>query len=306
MNARNASCLVACCLGLLAFSCSAGGDDASFGGGGAAGAPAGTGGMVIGGTGGTLAVDAAMDGPAASNCAASAKLSYVVSRKNELYSFNPDESGLAAYSKIGTLSCPTSSSPQAMSVSRSGKAYVFYDSGEMFLVDMVTVACSATPYKHPASGFSFTLGLGFTSDTDGAQTEGLFAASPDVGLYTIDPDSFATSLLNVHKGVAADMTGGPDAKLFYWQASNKTLFELDRANGFAMSPLHQFATIKYDIQAWALTRFAGVFYMFTAGYENTMTTRYDPSTNEESTRDADIGFRVVGAGQSTCVPPPLK
>ena len=32
-----------------------------------------------------------------------------------------------------------------MSVDRNGTAYVFFTSGEMFLVDTVTVACQPTP-----------------------------------------------------------------------------------------------------------------------------------------------------------------
>jgi hypothetical protein len=251
-----------------------------------------------------LALDAGLDVKTASNCSESSKVSYLVSRDNDLYSFNPDQDGLSAYSKIGHLDCPTESSPQAMGVDRSGTAYIFFDSGEMFLVDTVTVACTSTVYKHPATGDSFTLGLGFTSDFDGAQTEKLFAASPDVGLYTIDAKTFSTSLLGVQEGVAADLTGGPDGRLFYFRASNQTLYEVDRNNNFALSTVHGFTHINYEIQAWALTRYAGVIYLFTAGYDNSMTTRYDPAADDESTRDKDIGIQVVGAGQSTCVPPP--
>jgi hypothetical protein len=299
--------LAHCLLLVAVTACSAGGSDADPVRPGAGGSSAaGAGGTATGGTGGAVVIDAGPDtGAPASNCAESSKVSYLVSREYDFYSFNPEKPGLEAYALVGHLSCPSSSSPQAMAIDRSGMAYVFFDSGELFLVDTVTVACSATTYKHPASGSSFTLGMGFTADSDGAQTEKLFAASPDVGLYTIDPTTWATSLLGVHDGVAADLTGGPDGRLFLWRAMNKTLYELDRSNNYEMSVLHAFTLISYEIQAWALTRFAGVFHMFSAPSSgNSMTTMFDPASSEETVRDQNVGFRVVGAGQSTCVPPP--
>jgi hypothetical protein len=60
-------------------------------------------------------------------------------------------------------------------------------------------------------------------------------------------------------------------------------------------------------QAWAFSRYAGNFYMFTSpgiGFGSTCT-EYDPVSNLETERDADVGFTVVGAGQSICVPPPV-
>jgi hypothetical protein len=36
----------------------------------------------------------------------------------------------------------------------------------------------------------------------------------------------------------------------------------------------------------------------------TKVTVYDPTRDAIAVRDADIGFTVVGAGQSVCVPPP--
>jgi hypothetical protein len=283
----------------LAGACSAGtSTDASGGSGGTASSgtlgtgSTGTGFMTSGtGTGGT------------DDCAASAKLIYLVSVDNNLYSFDPNIPGTGAYKPVGPLSCPATGNPQSMSVDRAGTAYVFYDSGQMFTVSTTTAACTATTYKHPVMNGFNQLGMGFTATTPNMKDETLFVISPDFGLATVGIPGYQVSQTG-KLVTAAELTGGFDGKLFMFEASSATIAEIDRAS-FSKTNLHTFNGLQ-GTAAWAFSRYAGKFYMFTSPGVGigTTTTQYDPVMKVETVRDGDIGFTVVGAGQSTCVPPP--
>lgn len=238
------------------------------------------------------------------NCSESAKLIYLVSVDDELISFNPTVPGTAAYKLIGTLDCPAISSPQSMSVNRNGTAFVFYDEGALFQVSTTDASCQSTSYVHPVqSGFN-QLGMGFTATTPDTEDETLFVVSPVFGLATVAFPSLAVSQLGVLQGSAAELTGGIDGKLFHFDAGNAQLNEVDRV-AYTRQPVHAFSGLA-GTQAWAFSRYAGKFYMFTSPGQPTptRTTEYDPVTNVETVRDANIGYVIVGAGQSTCVPPP--
>lgn len=293
---------------------------ASGGNGGDAGSAGGAEGVSTGGTGGgrmtlnlgeggaTMSKDAGdgADTKENDNCSESAKVVYLVTEQDYLYAFDPRESGLAAYRRIGMLSCETASTPQSMSVDRLGKAYVFYSSGNLYYVDTATAACTPTGYQHPVSpAKSFNqLGMGFTAETPDSDSQVLYILSPDFGLATVDLESLAVNKLNVLSEMTAELTGGPDAVLFGFQASTAELTEVDRET-------HERRLVRKfnmsGVSAFAFSRYAGVFYVFTASSSRSMTTTtmYDPQTDTESVRDRDIGVTVVGAGQSICVPPPF-
>jgi len=282
-----------------------GGSAGTAGSGGGASPSGGTGGLTIslglGGAGGNKGTETVPD-----DCAESAKVIYLVTQENYLYSFDPRTDGLSAYNRIGTLSCETASTPQSMSVDRAGKAYVFYSSGHLYYVSTTTAQCTSTSYQHPvlpAQSFN-QLGMGFTAKTPSSNEQVLYINSPDFGLATVDLQTLAPTLLNVLQPTVAELTGGPDALLFMYASSTAELSQIDR-NTYQTQLIHKFN--QKDITAFAFARYAGVFYVFTAGgsLSRTVTTMFDPQTNTESLRDPDIGVIVVGAGQSTCVPPPI-
>lgn len=259
-----------------------------------------------GGAGATRDAGATDDAQSNDNCAESAKVVYLVTEQNYLYAFDPRQAGLTAYRRIGLLSCETASTPQSMSVDRLGKAYVFYSSGHLYYVNTTTAECTPTGYQHPVSPTkSFNqLGMGFTAEKPDSDSQVLYILSPDFGLATVDLQSLAVNKLNVMSTITAELTGGPDAVLFAFQARTAELSQVDRTT-HQTQLVHKFN--QSSAGAFAFSRYAGVFYIFTAPSVGTMTTTtmYDPQTNTESVRDRDIGVTVVGAGQSTCVPPPF-
>ncbi len=278
--------------------CGAGGDGDGGGGEGAgASGPNGSGSSGSGfGTGSTSS--GSLD-----DCLAQAKLIYVVSVDYELYSFDPTVPGSSAYKLVGPLSCPSPGAPQSMAVSRDATAYVFYDTGELFRVSTSDASCQATAYVHPNAQVFNQLGMGFTAASPDSEAETLYIVSPQFGLATVALPSFQVSQTGALVG-AAELTGGPDAKLFHFAAGNAALGEV-ALPGYGLSPIHTFTELS-GTQAWAFSRYAGKFYMFTspgAGIPST-TTEYDPVTDTSTVRDPSVGFTIVGAGQSTCVPPP--
>jgi hypothetical protein len=305
---RSTSSLPLFALGLsvsMGWGCSAGvDDDGSSSGSGGSGSGTGNG---NGSTGSfTTSGATGAGGGTVDDCVANAKLIYVVSVDQELYSFNPDTPGLAAYSLVGQLACPSTfgASPQSMSVDRNGTAWVFYDSGELFQVSTLDASCQATSYVHPVQNGFNQLGMGFTAVSEGSSEDQLYVVSPDFGLATVAFPSMQVSQLGVLTN-AAELTGGPDAKLFHFAAANAALSEIDLSSGYSLTPVHTFNELA-GTSAWAFSRYAGKFYLFTSpglGF-NSKTTAYDPATDTSTQRDADIGFTIVGAGQSICVPPP--
>jgi len=265
------------------------------------GAP-GSGGTILnpGGSGGS--------GGGGDDCSENAKKIFVVSEEDGLYTFDPTILGLGAYHLLGTLHCNPSSSPQTMGVDRSGNAWVFYSAGQLYRVSTTGgVTCTPTSYQHPGSGGPYTLGMGFTAAAPDSHDQVFYMLSATFGLASIDiNNNFAVSMTNKLVGISGELTGGPDGKLFTYEAGNGRLSEILIGSGYAMQPITTLTQIA-GASAWAFSRYAGVFYIFTgdALFSGSQCSMFDPSTNTFQVRDGDVGFTVVGAGQSTCVPPPV-
>lgn len=303
---------------LMAGACSANNSDGDLfsSGSGGAGASGGSGGSTIGpgpgtggsgGSGGTV-IATGGNGGAADDCSENAKKIFVVSEEDGLYTFDPTIPGLAAYKQLGTLNCNPSSSPQTMGVDRSGNAWVFYSAGQLYKVSTsaATLTCTPTSYQHPGSGGPYTLGMGFTAAAPDSHDQIFYMLSETFGLASIDVNTFAVSMTNKLQGISGELTGGPDGKLFTYEAGNGRLSEVLVASGFGMQTITTMGQIA-GASAWAFSRYAGVFYIFTgdALFAGSQCSTYDPSTGSFGVRDGDVGFTVVGAGQSTCVPPPV-
>lgn len=247
-----------------------------------------------------IPVDATSPDPANSDCSDAAKKIYLVANQNDLYAFSPATKGIAAYESIGRLNCPSSSTPQSMAVDRNGTAYVFYSSGQLFRVSTSDASCTAIPsYRHPVPDNPVMLGMGFTATTPGSKEEVLYIQSPDFGLARVDTSTFQVEQTKKFPGIAAELTGGQDGKLFHFEAMTGKLAEINLAT-MQSSFVHSLSI--QGISAWAFARWGGQFYLFTAGFGLSKTTIYNPATGLEELRDANVGFTIVGAGQSTCAP----
>ena len=170
-------------LALAGYGCTAAAPPNQFGvGGSGSGGESGAGGdtlVGVGGSGFSTGTDGStgVTGGGGSNCSEAAKLIYVLSTDNVLYSFSPLQK---AFKKIGPLGCNTTMSPNSMAVDRNAVAYVNYvqsgglgdSGGAIFKVSTVDASCEATPIKLDAGWFR--LGMGFSTDAAQGTSEQLF------------------------------------------------------------------------------------------------------------------------------------
>jgi len=313
-------------IALVAFGCSAAGGSSETGAGGAPSGAGGSGnssssgdgfgGTTFVGSGGSTGAGGAFPG-----CSEAATLIYVLSDDNELYSFQPL---LKKFTKIGTLSCQTNMQPNSMAVDRDAVAWVNYvktdflgqdSGGAIFKVSTKDASCEPTSVKLN-SGW-YRLGMGFVSDSPGSANETLFvtgtassSASPglgkiDMGTGTVSPVGKFTGSL---AGQNAELTGTGDARLFgFFTTTPVQVAQIDKTNG-AILNTKQLGQVETPA-AWAFSFWGGDFFLYTAPdplsnpARTTNVSRYRPSDGSVDTAYmTNIGFRIVGAGVSTCAP----
>jgi hypothetical protein len=305
---------------LTAYGCSATGDDNEFGAGGGAG-EGGSGSTASNGVGGSFTTSSGAGG-SAPGCSEAAKLIYVLSDENDLYSFYPPDK---KFTKIGPLACPTSMQPNSMAIDRNANAYVNYvesdpdvgdTAGAIFKVSTVDTSCEATNISL-GSGW-YRLGMGFSTDAADATSETLFvtgtgsAVAQSPGLGRIDFKAGAVvpvgAFTGALKGKDAELTGTGAAQLFgFFTTTPVQVAEIDKLSG-AIITAKSLPNVETPA-AWAFSFWGGEFYLYTAPNpifqpnRTTNVTHYVfPDGPTDTSYMTNIGFRIVGAGVSTCAP----
>jgi hypothetical protein len=261
---------------------------------------------------------------AGDGCSDAARLVYVLSDANELYSFRPD---MRMFTRIGTLTCNTTMQPNSMAIDRNAVAWVNYvdssggfgdSAGAIYRVSTTDAHCTSDAPINLTSGW-FRLGMGFSSDATSGSAETLFvAATADPlgggsdGLGRIDPaslnvvpiGSFSGSLM----GQSAELTGTGDGRLYgFFTTTPVQIAQIDKTSG-ATSMARSLSQVETPA-AWAFSFWGGDFYLYTAPDptlnpgRTTNVTRYRPSDGSvDASYMTNIGFTIVGAGVSTCAP----
>ncbi|MBI5534047.1 MAG: hypothetical protein HY898_15100 [Deltaproteobacteria bacterium] len=294
---------------LLVFACSsASGDGSSFPGQGGNGTGGTAGTIGLGGTGGGLDIDGAAGG-GPPPCPQETQYVYVVTGDNVFYKFDPPT---LMFNEIGKLSCPNTggNTPFSMSVDRKGVAWVVFNGGKIYWVDVKTAKCTATSYVASQSGFT-TFGMGFSSDSAGSIEETLYVSQSDVtasikGLAKINTTTLKLEPIHDYdliKGKRAEMTGTGDGKLFgAFEGKPYIVAEIDKTNANILSQAPQDA-IQYEPNSsnFAFAAWGGDFWLFVGPGTSTDVFQYKPA---DSTTDKvkSVDFEIVGAGVSTCAP----
>ncbi len=257
-----------------------------------------------------------------SDCTEAAKLIYVLSTDNNLYSFNPLKKD---FKKIGLLGCNTPMQPNSMAVDRNAVAYVNYvgtdpmfgtdNAGAVYKVSTVDASCEPTPIKLEQGWFR--LGMGFSTDAASGMSEQLYvtgtgdsSSSPGLGRIDFTTDSVIPlgQFTGTLKGKNAELTGTGDARLFgFFTTSPVEVAEIAKKSGAVISTA-KLPEVETPA-AWAFSFWGGDFYLYTAPNpfsdpgRTTNVSRYRP---QGGTTDpayiTNIGFTIVGAGVSTCAP----
>ena len=269
-----------------------------------------SGGVLGGGDSGAIA------SPNQDGCSDAAKLVYVVSEENDLYSFVPNK---GTFTKIGTLSCSSSATPNSMAVDRSGTAWVNYSDGSLFEVSTTDASCTKTSFAPGQNGF-IRFGMAFATDSAGSTNETLYVAGIDdltggKGLAKIDLTTMKLKYIGDYSGslggTGAELTGTGDGRLFgfFTTTPYATLAKIDE--GSAATTSNQNLKGVSTGVAWAFSFWGGDFWFYTSdGSPSKVTQMKASSDNSISTAKGDVGgFRIVGAGVSTCAPitpPPVN
>jgi hypothetical protein len=243
-----------------------------------------------------LLLDAGLgDGSVGDDCAASAKLIYVVTRDRQLYSFDPPA---LAFAKVGDVACANETSAFSMAVDRSGVAWMLFTSGKLYRVSTVDASCTVTPFVGGSVTFTH-FGMGFVSDAPGSAAETLFISDyGGGGLGKIDTASLQITPIGQYAPPlgSSELTGTGDARLFgFFPLSPVKVAEIDKGTAKILSQV-DLPGISIGL-GYAFAFWGGDFWLFSGTEVN----QYKPA-NGTATPVVAYPFAVVGAGVSTCAP----
>ncbi|WP_146652359.1 hypothetical protein [Labilithrix luteola] len=266
-----------------------------------------------GDAGGTLTSEGGVD--TLRECAEDTKDVFVISAENSLYQFHPPT---LEFKSLGTLNCPTNgATPTSMAVDRTGIAWVRHSDGSIWKVSTVDRACQPTNFAPPLHSFT-KFGMGFASETAGSSNEALFLSdSEGGGLGKLDLSTLAVRSIGNYTGdllgKPAELTGTGEGKLYgFFATSPAQVAEISKGTGEIVS-----AKVLTEVNAgdaWAFSFYGGDFYIYTnaingagppLGGGGSDVTRYRPSDGSVQVVKSKVGFKIVGAGVSTCAPTSL-
>jgi hypothetical protein len=249
-----------------------------------------------------------------SGCSEAAKQVYLVDSNYQFIKFEPET---MTFTPLGALSCPSGlgATPNSMAVDRNGIAWVNYSDGQVYHVDVVTLACTASGYPAGQQGFT-TFGMGFVSDSAGSTDETLYVTDTSAGgggasrVATIDTDTLAlTPIGNI--SVQPEFTGTGLGELWAFAppgqgTSTGVVQQLDKSNASTLQnfPLSLPQPDPFALgTAWAFAAWGGFFYVFYQGpVATTDVYIFDPNSGTANKNRNLANLRIVGAGVSTCAP----
>jgi hypothetical protein len=189
-------------------------------------------------------------------------------------------------------------------------------------VSTADASCQATAFQAGQHGFG-RFGMAFSSNSAGSSDETLYvcgivsgglpgAPATGQGLASIDLKSFMLTPIGdfggALQGKAAEFTGTGDGKLYgFFTTQPAQLATIDKGSG-AASNARTLNGVNTGTD-WAFSFWGGDFWFYTADtqtkgpMDTTDVTRLKTATdNSLSVVKSQIGFRIVGAGVSTCAP----
>ncbi len=216
---------------------------------------------------------------------------------------------------IGTLDCPSGgATPNSMAIDRSGTAWVNFSDGGLFKVSTKDAACSETGFQKLQSGFQ-RFGMAFTTNTATSQDETLYVVGIEgtnggKGLAKIDLTTMKLTTIGDFsgslEGQGAELTGTGDGRLygFFTTEPFATLAQINKATG-KTSDTQSLNGGQYRQRVGRFSFWGGDFWFYTSTNDipSTVTRKQTSGDGSLSMAKADVGgFRIVGAGVSTCAP----
>ncbi|MBX3232036.1 MAG: hypothetical protein KIT84_20025 [Labilithrix sp.] len=252
----------------------------------------------------------------ADECAEETKDVFVLSEQRLLYSFHPPT---LAFTLKGTVNCPTGGAmPTSMAVDRRGIAWVRHTDASLWKVDTRDLACEPTDFAPPGTSDTFhKFGMGFATASKGGSNEVLFLSdNGGGGLAKLDTRTLKLSFVGAYTGAlegkTSELTGTGEGKLYgFFVTAPAQIAEISKGTGEILSTKE--LPDVYAGNAWAFSFYGGDFYIYTssegngggpprAGGGGSDVTRYRPSDGSVEIVKRKVGFKIVGAGVSTCAP----
>jgi hypothetical protein len=273
----------------------------------------GTGSLDDGGTGTFAGEGGPGTVPTGPECDDSNKDVFVIAEDRTFYSFHPPT---LTFTNKGLLMCPTGgATPTSMAVDREGIAWVRHSDGSVWFVDTRTLKCTQSKFQPQTEAFT-KFGMGFATETKGGSTEALYLSdSNGAGLAKLDLTTQAFEYIGPYTGdlagTTSELTGNGDGKLYgFFVTQPAQIAEISKATGDIVPDSAHELTGVFAGTAWAFSFYGGDFYVYTnndggglpmnAGGSDV--TRYRPSDGSITVLKSKIGFKIVGAGVSTCAP----
>lgn len=199
-----------------------------------------------------------------------------------------------------------------MAIDRSATAWVNYaKSGNVFKVSTENAHCEATgfvPNQHRFLKFGSAFATNGTSADETLFVSGLVGKAGK-GFGSLDTQTLDVTMRGEYSrqlaGKAAELTGTGDGRLygFFITSPDATLAQIDPVNG-ATSNERTLPGVDTG-NAFAFSFWGGDFWFYTSdGLSPSKVTQLKTSANGELVvAMEDVGgFRIVGAGVSTCAP----
>jgi hypothetical protein len=190
---------------------------------------------------------------------------------------------------------------------------VNYDDGNLFKVSTADATCQATPFVANQHGFG-KFGMAFATNSATSTSETLYVVGitntdAGKGLASIDLTSFILTPIGdfsgTLQGMGAELTGTGDGRLFgfFTTQPNATLAQI--AEQSAATTGNKDLNGVNTGNDWAFSFWGGDFWFYTSNgiTPSTVTQLKASSDNSISVPVPNVGgFRIVGAGVSTCAP----
>ncbi len=212
---------------------------------------------------------------------------------------------------IGTLSCMNTTQPFSMNLDQTATAWIIFNDGKLFKVDVTTAACTATAFMPGQSGF-FGFGMGSVFDAMTGKDTHYISGGPDDHTFgTLDLTALHINLIGQIDAPRAELSGTGDGQLWAFAPSFATtsgrpfLDRLDPVTGATLEH-HELAAIT-STGGYAIKFWGGAFYVFIGADvwkvpRNTLVPAMLNPTSPPTLVFTRPGLEVVGAGVSTCAP----
>ncbi|HEY1818100.1 MAG TPA: hypothetical protein VGG74_37415 [Kofleriaceae bacterium] len=241
-----------------------------------------------------------------SNCGSGAEFVYTIDEfTNQLSRFDPMTK---TFTDLGALSCNQgTATPFSMGVDRNTVAWVLYDSGTLYHVDINNgLACTPTTW---ASSMGLTVfGMGFSTDTVGGQTDSLFVgggAQQEESSYSLAKINTATMTAQIvgSEPDLPEMTGNSNAELwgFIPADTSARVVQFDKTNGSVITSFDE-PTLAGTTNGYAFAHWGGDYWVFISTQAMTTVYQVDHTSGAITSTTPAPGRTVVGAGVSTCAP----